>query len=130
MADKTLLAQIGRYAISGAGLTAFYSAVYWGTAVPMHVAPLIANTIAFILTFAMGYVIHSRWSFRGHGTRARPVVGYTRFLIVNLLAYGLNSFWVWLIVERMNGSVGMSILPIAFITPWFSFWMNRRWTFS
>ena len=130
MADNILLAQIGRYAISGAGLTAFYSAVYWGTAVPLGVPPLVANTIAFVLTFAIGYVIHSRWSFRGHGSRAKPVRGYTRFLIVNLLGYALNSFWVWLIVERMESTVAMSLIPIAFITPWLSFWMNRRWTFN
>lgn len=129
MAANALMGQIARYAISGAGLTAFYTAVYWGTAVPLGVPPLVANTIAFVLTFAIGYVIHSRWSFRGHGSRAKPVRGYARFLVVNLLAYGLNSFWVWLIVERLGSTVGMSILPIAFVTPWFSFWMNRVWTF-
>lgn len=130
MADRALTAQILRYAISGAGLTAFYSAIYWGTAAILNVAPLVANSIAFLFTFAVGYVVHSRWSFRGHGSRDKPVRGYARFLIVNLAGYALNSFWVWLIVVRLQGSVAVSLLPIAFVTPWLSFWFNRRWTFG
>ena len=121
--------QIVRYTISGIGLVIFYSALYWTAAVPLRIAPLVANTIAFGATLVTGWIIHSRWSFHGHGPDTRPRIAYARFLVVNLAGYALNSFWVWLIVERLGGSVGVSILPIATVTPAASFWLNRRWTF-
>ena len=122
--------QIVRYGISGGALVLFYSAIYWTGAALLGIPALIANTIAFLATLVLGWAIHSRWSFRGHGRRDRPMIAYSRFLLVNLAGYALNSFWVWLIVERLQGSVTASLVPIALVTPWLSFWANRRWTFS
>lgn len=127
--DPDLNRQIVRYTISGALLVLFYSAIYWTAAVPLGIRPLVANTLAFAATLAAGWLIHSRWSFHGHGPRRRPGAAVARFLLVNLAGYALNSFWVWLIVERLGQSVGLSILPIATVTPAASFWLNRRWTF-
>ena len=128
--DRRLGGQILRYGISGGLLTVFYSAVYWTAAVPFAVPALIANSVAFLLTLVAGWIIHSRWSFRGHGRRERPRIAYVRFLLVNLAGYALNSFWVWLIVIRLGGSVSLSILPIVLVTPWMMFWLNRRWAFA
>lgn len=128
--DRGLIGQILRYGISGGLLTVFYSVVYWTTAEQFAVPPMIANTLAFVLTLVAGWVIHSRWSFRGHGRPDRPPIAYARFLLINLAGYALNSFWVWLIVLRLGGSVALSIVPIALVTPWLSFWLNRRWAFA
>ena len=128
--NRGLTGQILRYGVSGGLLTVFYSAVYWTAATQLAVPALIANTIAFVLTLVAGWLIHSRWSFRGHGRRERPRIAYARFLLINLAGYALNSFWVWLIVVRLGGSVPLSILPIVLITPWLMFWLNRRWTFA
>ena len=121
--------QILRYAISGGVLALFYAAVYWTLAEPVRIPPLIANTLAFLVSLALGWVIHSRWSFRGHGGERTPIA-YGRYFLVNFAAYGLNSFWVWLIVVRLGGSVTLSIVPILGVTPWICFWINRRWTFA
>jgi len=128
--DPELRGQIVRYAISGGGLTLFYSAVYWVAAVPFQVAALVANTMAFLLTVAVGFAVHSRWSFRGHGRRDRPLRAYAIFLLINLAGFALNSFWVWLMVNRAGLSPSWPLLPIIFVTPWLSFYMNRRWTFA
>lgn len=122
--------QIVRYAISGGGLTLFYSAIYWVAAVPMGIAPLIANTAAFLATVIIGFVVHSRWSFAGHGRRDRPVRASILFLLVNLSGFALNSFWVWLIAVHWALSPSLPLLPIIFVTPWVSFYLNRRWTFG
>ena len=122
--------QIIRYAISGGGLTLFYSAVYWIGAVPAGIDPLIANSIAFITTVALGFIVHSRWSFAGHGRRDRPVRSWTLFLLVNLAGFALNSFWVWLITVHWGLSASLPLIPIIFVTPWLSFYLNRRWTFG
>ena len=127
---EDLKGQIVRYGISGGVLVLFYAAIYWTVAELLDIPVLIANTIAFMAALVLGWAVHSRWSFRGHGRRDRPMIAYSRFLLVNLAGYALNSFWVWLIVERLLGSVTASLVPIIFVTPWLSFWANRRWTFS
>ncbi len=125
-----LFGQLVRYGISGIGLTLFYSVIYLIMIEAMLMAPLVANLIAFLLTVAIGYVVHSRWSFRGHGTRDEPVRSTIRFFAVNICGFALNSFWVWLIAEQMQLSPRLPLIPIVLVTPWVSFWMNRRWTFG
>ncbi|HYI41876.1 MAG TPA: GtrA family protein [Allosphingosinicella sp.] len=122
--------QLVRYGIAGAILAFFYSAVYWLLAAQAGIAALVANTAAFLVSLAAGWLIHSRWSFRGHGPSERSGLAYGRYFLVNIAAYGLNSFWVWLIVLRLGGSVELSLLPILGVTPWVCFWINRRWTFA
>jgi putative flippase GtrA len=130
VSSSDLRRQLVRYAISGGALTLFYSTVYWIAAVPMGIDALVANALAFVATVAIGFVVHSRWSFAGHGRRDRPVRAWSLFLVVNLAGFALNSFWVWLIVERIGTSPSWPLLPIIFITPWLSFYLNRRWTFG
>lgn len=122
--------QIVRYGISGAGLTAFYSLIYWVLAVPIGIAPLLANTAAFLATVVAGWIVHSRWSFRGHGSRDKPMRQGLVFLAVNIAGFLLNSVWVWLLVEHFGLAPSWPILPIMFVTPWLSFYFNRRWTFG
>jgi putative flippase GtrA len=121
--------QLLRYGVSGVGLTLFYSLVYLAALDLAEFAPLIANCLAFLCTVTLGYFVHGRWSFRGHGDRDRPMISTVRFLVVNVMGFALNSFWVWLIAERLALSPRLPLIPIVFVTPWVSFWLNRRWTF-
>lgn len=125
-----LIGQMIRYGVSGLVLTAFYSATYLAALELARLAPMIANTVAFLVTVVLGYIIHSRWSFQGHGSREAPVRNTSRFLIVNLAGFALNSFWVWLIAEQLALSPRLPLIPIVLVTPWLSFWLNRRWTFG
>ena len=129
MSTGELKGQLVRYAVSGGILMLLYSSVYWVLAVPFATPALFANTVAFLLNLAAGWVIHSRWSFRGYSLPNQRRVAVFRFFFINVAGYALNSFWVWLIVERLGGSVPLSIVPIALITPWFSFWLTRQWIF-
>lgn len=122
--------QITRYAISGGALTAFYAGVYWVSAVPAAIDPLLANVIAFAATIVIGFIVHSRWSFAGHGRRDRPVRSGVTFLAVNLAGFALNSLWVWLIAVRIGADPSWPLVPIVLVTPWLSFYLNRRWTFG
>jgi putative flippase GtrA len=122
--------QMIRYGISGVGLTLFYSLIYLVALDFAKIAPLIANGVAFAFTIIAGYLVHSNWSFRDYGTRSAPALNTARFLIVNILGFALNSFWVWVIAERLALSPRLPLIPIVLITPWLSFWLNRRWTFG
>ena len=87
-------------------------------------------TIAWIVGVAVGYFANGWISFRGHGARDDPGRMGIRFVAVNLIGYALNSFWVWLLVERLSGPTWWPILPNIVLTPLMTFWLHRRWTFS
>ena len=60
--------QLVRFAIVGFALAALYSAIYWYLATYV-MTPVLAVVIAFLVSVTIGFVLHSRWSFRGHGAR-------------------------------------------------------------
>ena len=62
------LGQLVRFAIVGFSLAGVYSAIYWYLATYV-MAPMLAVVIAFLVAVSLGFVLHSRWSFRGHGQR-------------------------------------------------------------
>jgi len=53
-----------------------------------------------------------------------------RFLIVNIVTFAINCLWVWLIVQQLKLSPHLPLAPILLVMPWFSFWLNRQWTFG
>lgn len=128
-APKSLFGQILAYAVGGGGMTALHSGVYWVLADLFAVEPYVANTVAAVIAGIAGYILHSRFTF-GHGrASAIDAAALGRYLVVSLLCYALNSFWVWLIVKQSGYSVAASIAPMVLVTPWLGFVLNRFWTF-
>jgi putative flippase GtrA len=121
--------QLVRYIIVGGGITAYGAAVYWLFAELVGIAPLLANSIAFVTGVAIGYVLHSRLSFDADPAHA---VGRTtmRFVIVNLLGFAMNSLWVWTLVEWLGGPTWWPIVPMVCVTPLTTFALHRGWTFG
>jgi putative flippase GtrA len=60
------IGQLARFAVVGLFLAAIYSAIYWYLAANV-MTPVLAVVIAFLVSVSIGFVLHSRWSFRGHG---------------------------------------------------------------
>ena len=125
---RTVLAQLARFVISGATVTALGVAVYALVALVLRWNPQLGNFLAYAVAMATGYMMHSKWSFRGHGgdrTHATKV----RFIIVSLISYALNSFWVWLLYSHLQWGRAAPIVPMLFITPAVTFTLNRQWVF-
>lgn len=125
---RAVLLQLARFIIAGGIVTALGVAVYAFVALVLRWHPQIGNLLAYIAAMATGYVLHSQWSFRGHGTRTRSTG--VKFLIVSLLSLAMNSFWVWLLTEPMGLSPAWPILPMLFVTPAMTFILNRQWVFG
>lgn len=123
-------AQLLRYGFTGLGVTALGAAIYYSCAEFLDIAPLIANSIAWIVGIVVGYVLHSQFSFRGHGERDNLARTGSRFVIVNVIGYLLNSLWVWLLVEHLGGANWWPVLPMIFVTPLATFALHRKWTFG
>ena len=125
---RTVLAQLVRFVISGATVTALGVAVYAFVALLLHWHPQVGNVLAYLVAMGTGYIMHSTWSFRGHGSE-RTHATRVRFLIVSLISYVLNAFWVWLLFTRFQLGRAAPIVPMLFVTPAVTFTLNRQWVF-
>ncbi|MCA1749393.1 MAG: GtrA family protein [Parasphingopyxis sp.] len=126
--QAVLAGQLARYGAVGLGVTLLGAGVYWVTATIFGVAPLIANLIAYVAMVTIGYALHSRFSFRGHGVRDSRTGG--RFLIASWASLGLNSLWVWIATGVFEGADWWPIPAMILVTPLAIFWLNRKWVFS
>jgi putative flippase GtrA len=121
--------QLIRFGLVGAFVTALGAAAYLAAALS-GVAPLLANVLAYAVAMATGYVLHSKVSFRGHGSRDNPARRTLRFVMVSLISFGLNSLFVWTMTEPLALPVWTPVVPMLFVTPLVTFTLNRRWVFA
>lgn len=127
---RTLLGQAVRFGLTGGLLTVLVAGGYWILADLFHVEPMLSMTLNYLLFSLLGYVLHSRFSFRGHGGRDQPALRTARFFTVNTLGFAANQFFIWLLVKELGGPVWWSVIPITLVTPLLTFALNRRWVFS
>ncbi len=117
-----------RFIVTGALVTALGVGVYALAALVLDWHPQLANLLAYLAAMATGYVMHSRWSFRDHGTRSRSTS--VKFVVVSLVSLALNSGWIALLTGPLALSPACPILPMLFVTPAVTFILNRQWVFS
>jgi putative flippase GtrA len=125
---RIMLAQLLRFAVTGAFVTALGVGVYALVALALRWEPQLGNFLAYVVAVATGYVMHSRWSFRDHGGQ-RTRTTQLRFVVVSLISYALNSFWVWLLFSHLDLGRAAPIVPMLFVTPVVTFVLNRQWVF-
>jgi putative flippase GtrA len=124
-----LVGQLVRYALTGGLASIVNIGVYWLLAA-RGMDPNLAWTIGFAAAVAVGYVVHSRWSFRGHGRRDNLARTGGRFVIVSLVSFGLNQLWVWLLVQRLDLPLWAPYPLVLGVTPFVVFILNRKWVFG
>ena len=123
-----MVAQLARFIISGAMVTALGVGVYAIVALVFRWDPQLGNFLAYVVAVATGYVMHSQWSFRGHGG-ARTHATKVRFVIVSLISYALNSFWVWLLFTQLAPRPRGADRADAVRHPGGHLLLNRQWVF-
>ncbi|HKX22378.1 MAG TPA: GtrA family protein [Rhizorhapis sp.] len=126
---RALLAQMGRYVATGLAVTALQALVYWLLATPAKLHAQIANGIAYLFAVALGYVLHSAFTFRGHGTGGKKAARGVRFVLVSLVSLGLNALWVQIFVLWLDLPTWVPVPFMLFVTPFAVFALNRQWVF-
>lgn len=125
---RAMLAQLVRFGTTGVLVTALGVAVYVLVVRLVEWHPQIGNVLAYLTAMATGYVMHSKWSFRDqggertHGTKAK-------FVLVSLISYALNAFWVWLLFTYLDLGDLAPVVPMLLVTPLVTFFLNRQWVF-
>jgi putative flippase GtrA len=127
---REALAQLVRYGVIGAAITALGQLIYYVLAEWRFTSPLVAIATAWVVGVVVGYFAHGSISFRGHGERNDHGRIGLRFVVVNLLGYLANSFWVWWLVERLVEPTWWPIIPNIVLTPLLTFLLHRHWTYG
>jgi putative flippase GtrA len=128
---RAMLAQIVRFGLVGGFVTGLYALVYSPLAKFQITSPQIANFCGYLTAMVTGYVLHSRWSFRGHGRRDNVARTTGRFFTVSRVSYGLNAAFVFILTDSkaLGGPWWWPLIPILFVTPAVTFVLNRQWVF-
>jgi putative flippase GtrA len=120
--------QLVRFAIVGFSLAGVYSAIYWYLAT-FIMAPVLAVIIAFLVSASIGFVLHSRWSFRGHGRREDNRLK-AKFLLVQGSGFLMNEIFTWVLTGPLvHGPTWWPLIPAIFVTPLATFLLNRQLVF-
>jgi putative flippase GtrA len=119
-----------RFGLTGGLLSLLVAGGYWAVAAVLDVEPMLSLTLNYLAFTPLGYVLHSRFSFKGHGGRDRGAVRKVRFFVINTAGFLLNQFWVWYFVKHLDGPIWWSVVPILFVTPLVTFSVQRQWVFS
>ena len=127
---RSLIGQIARFGITGGFLTIVTAGGYWVIATFGGIDPNVSMAITFVIASGFGYLLHSRWSFKGHGSRENATARTIKFAITNSTGFLANQFFVWLLVKHMGGPTWWPVLPVVFITPIVTFSLKRRWVFG
>lgn len=127
--QRTLLSQILRYGVTGGVVTAFGVAAYliavgWG-----QVSPLGSNVIAYLVSMALGYFMHARFSFRETSGEASATQS-GKFFVTSAISFALNSFFVWLFTDALGWDERTPVIAMIFITPAICFVIYRKWVFA
>lgn len=131
LAQHPLAGQLLRFLVAGGLTTALYTAVYLPLALwvfPREQA-VFAVPIAFGVAVTAGFVLHSQWSFRGHGERRTGPGQKARFVFVQGVGLGLHAIITWVLTDRLGQPAWMPLIPGLMIVPLVTFALNRQWVF-
>ncbi|TKD53381.1 GtrA family protein [Sphingomonas baiyangensis] len=125
-----MLGQILRFLVAGGITTLLYSAVYLTLTWRIfgNERAVLAVPFAFAVAVAAGFVLHSRFSFRGHGSRT-GAGQQARFVAVQGLGLGLHALITWVATNLLAQPAWVPLVPGLLIVPAVTFLLNRQWVF-
>jgi putative flippase GtrA len=91
--------------------------------------PVLAVVAAFLVAVSLGFVLHSRWSFRGHG-KSEDRRMKIKFLLVQSSGFLLNELFTWVLTGPMHGPTWWPLVPAILVTPLATYLLNRQWVFG
>jgi putative flippase GtrA len=119
-------AQLVRFCVVGASGYVINLAVFTALVGGANAHYVLAAIVAFCVAWCSNFVFNKWWTFRRH--ELRPAHQAARYLLVSVLALGLNIAVLHVLVVAGAGEVTSQAFAIAAVTP-FSFLLNRRWSF-
>lgn len=130
--ESEVLGQLVRFGIAGGISTLIYAAVY----LPLTAFvfdrehAVYAVPFAFAVAVTAGFFLHSRWSFRGHGTRAPGGVQQAKFVAVQGTGMALNAAITWVGTALLDYPAWVPLVPAIVLATAITFLLNRYLVFA
>jgi len=141
LAQRPGLRQLIKFGIVGASSTIVNFAVL-NLMLAMHQNRYAAETVAFLVSVVNGYYWNKRWTFKAAPVKAAHTQ-FIQFLLVNLVAWGLDLLIIKLLSVPLERSLHLSTahwtmviatnlaqLVATGVTVFWNFFANRLWTFK
>lgn len=127
-----VLGQLIRFGIAGGISTVIYSAVYLPLTfyVFSRDHAVYAVPFAFAVAVTAGFFLHSRWSFKGHGTRDTGGAQQLKFVAVQASGMALNAVITWIGTALFGLPAWAPLLPAIALATIFTFILNRWLVFA
>ena len=88
----------------------------------------LSNAIGFTAAASSNYFFNRIWTF--HSDNPQVLVEYSQFMIISLIALGINTLILWLIVSHLKWNFYFSkLIAIGVVTIW-NFIANAYITFA
>jgi putative flippase GtrA len=130
--DYPVIGQLLRFGIAGGISTLIYAAVY--LPLTSWIFPgeraVYAVPFAFAVAVTAGFFLHSRWSFKGHGTRDSSGLQQVKFVAVQASGVGLNALVTWVGTAILGYPAWVPLLPAVAVATIFTFILNRWLVFA
>lgn len=126
------MGQLVRFGVAGGISTLIYSAVYLPLTAWVFPAAhaVYAVPFAFAVAVTAGFFLHSRWSFKGHGTRRPGGAQQVKFVMVQASGMGLNAVITWVGTALLGYPAWAPLLPAVALATIFTFILNRWLVFA
>lgn len=127
-----VLGQMIRFGVAGVFSTLIYAAVYLPLTFYVFERrhAVYAVPFAFAVAVTFGFFAHSRWSFRGHGTRDSGGLQQLKFISVQAAGMALNAAITWIGTAQFGYPGWVPLIPAVIIATIFSFILNRWLVFA
>ncbi|EKD69845.1 MAG: hypothetical protein ACD_46C00718G0007 [uncultured bacterium] len=122
-----LLAQVFRFLVVGTTAAAVHFCLVVTLVQLKHLAPLIANFFAFLISFQVSYWGNRLWTF--DGTTALHRVTFPKLLCVQIISFILGeSLFYYLLLLPIPYQ--LALLIVLATMPFFTFTCNKLWVFK
>ena len=127
-----MLGQLVRFGVAGGLSTLIYAAVYLQLTATLFTGrhAVYAVPFAFAVAVTAGFFLHSRWSFRGHGTRDGGAGQRAKFVVVQGSGMALNAAITWVGTALLHLPPWAPLLPAVACATIMTFFLNRWWVFG
>ena len=127
-----MLGQLVRFGIAGGISSVVYSLVYLPLTAyvfpPRHAVA--AVPFAFVVAVTVGFFLHSRWSFKGHGSGTPDRMRHVKFVLVQGSGLALNALITWVGTALLHLHPWVPLIPAVFLAAIVTFVINRLWVFN
>ena len=91
LVSKTAAAQLLKYLTVGVVSVGLETTLFWWLFRQLHIAWVVANSLAIFITLWFNFFLNRLWSFRSHGLLTRQLVLYVALFCFNLVMSNLGN---------------------------------------